>query len=111
MIGLFIFLITFVVPRFAQLYDQLGTKLPAMTTFLLDWAERLRPTGSTLGGGGDYWFFAVSVVEDGCGGEPDRQDSDLAADVWGCLAEVSGGIVFEDAVNIADRWIAAGAVA
>ena len=32
---LFIFLITFVVPRFAELYDQLGTKLPAMTTFLL----------------------------------------------------------------------------
>ncbi len=34
-IGLFIFLITFVVPRFAQLYDQLGTKLPSLTTFLL----------------------------------------------------------------------------
>ncbi len=29
-IGLFIFLITFVVPRFAQLYDQLGTQLPAL---------------------------------------------------------------------------------
>ena len=35
MIGLFIFLITFVVPRFAQLYDQLGTKLPTLTLFLL----------------------------------------------------------------------------
>ena len=35
-LALFIFLITFVVPRFAQLYDQLGTKLPALTTFLLD---------------------------------------------------------------------------
>ena len=34
-IGLFIFLITFVVPRFAQLYDQIGTKLPAMTLLLL----------------------------------------------------------------------------
>lgn len=34
-IGLFIFLITFVVPRFAQLYDQLGTKLPQMTLLLL----------------------------------------------------------------------------
>jgi type IV pilus assembly protein PilC len=32
---LFIFLITFVVPRFAELYDQLGTRLPAVTTFLL----------------------------------------------------------------------------
>src|SRR3981189_250134 len=35
-IGLFIFLITFVVPRFAQLYEQLGTKLPALTVFMLD---------------------------------------------------------------------------
>jgi len=34
-IGLFIFLISFVVPRFAQLYDQLNTKLPALTLFLL----------------------------------------------------------------------------
>jgi type IV pilus assembly protein PilC len=34
-LGLFIFLITFVVPRFAELYDQLGTKLPALTLFLL----------------------------------------------------------------------------
>jgi type IV pilus assembly protein PilC len=34
-IGLFIFLITFVVPRFAQLYDQLGTQLPQMTLLLL----------------------------------------------------------------------------
>jgi type IV pilus assembly protein PilC len=35
-IGLFIFLITFVVPRFAQLYEQLGTALPALTVFLMD---------------------------------------------------------------------------
>jgi type IV pilus assembly protein PilC len=34
-IGLFIFLITFVVPRFASLYSQLGTKLPSLTVFLL----------------------------------------------------------------------------
>ena len=34
-IALFIFLITFVVPRFAQLYEQLGTQLPALTVFLL----------------------------------------------------------------------------
>lgn len=35
-VALFIFLITFVVPRFAQLYEQLGTHLPALTTFLLE---------------------------------------------------------------------------
>jgi type IV pilus assembly protein PilC len=34
-VALFIFLITFVVPRFAQLYEQLGTQLPALTVFLL----------------------------------------------------------------------------
>jgi type IV pilus assembly protein PilC len=34
-VGLFVFLITFVVPRFAELYEQLGTKLPAITVFLL----------------------------------------------------------------------------
>jgi type IV pilus assembly protein PilC len=33
--GLFIFLITFVVPRFATLYDQLGTNLPGLTLLLL----------------------------------------------------------------------------
>jgi type IV pilus assembly protein PilC len=44
-IGLFIFLITFVVPRFAQLYDQLGTKLPALTTFLLDLGREAQAYG------------------------------------------------------------------
>jgi type IV pilus assembly protein PilC len=44
-IGLFIFLITFVVPRFAQLYDQLGTKLPALTTFLLDLGREAQEYG------------------------------------------------------------------
>lgn len=33
--GLFIFLITFVVPRFATLYDQMGSNLPALTLLLL----------------------------------------------------------------------------
>ena len=35
-VGLLTFLITFVVPRFAELYEQLGTHLPALTVFLLD---------------------------------------------------------------------------
>jgi type IV pilus assembly protein PilC len=33
--GLLIFLITFVVPRFAQLYDQLGTHLPWLTLMMM----------------------------------------------------------------------------
>ncbi len=50
-IGLFIFLITFVVPRFAQLYDQLGTHLPTITTFLLD-----------LGSGAQHYGLYVAAV-------------------------------------------------
>jgi type IV pilus assembly protein PilC len=34
-VALFVFLISFVVPRFAMLYDQLGTNLPAVTRMLL----------------------------------------------------------------------------
>jgi type IV pilus assembly protein PilC len=34
-VGLLIFLITFVVPRFAQLYDQLGTHLPWLTLMMM----------------------------------------------------------------------------
>jgi type IV pilus assembly protein PilC len=40
--GMFIFLITYVVPQFAKLYEQLGTQLPTITTFLLklgQWAQ------------------------------------------------------------------------
>jgi type IV pilus assembly protein PilC len=48
-IGLMIFLITFVVPRFAQLYDQLGTKLPAMTLFLLALGKNAQKYGLFVG--------------------------------------------------------------
>ncbi len=50
-VGLLIFLITFVVPRFAQLYDQLGTQLPGITTFLLD-----------LGRGAQHYGLYVGAV-------------------------------------------------
>jgi type IV pilus assembly protein PilC len=71
-IALFIFLITFVVPR---------------------------------------WVFAVPLVKDGCGRESDRQDSDQAAGVWECVAEVPGGAVFADTVYATDGRVAAGAIA
>lgn len=44
-IGLFIFLITFVVPRFAQLYEQLGTALPALTVFLMNLGQNAQHYG------------------------------------------------------------------
>jgi len=51
-IALFIFLITFVVPRFAELYDQLGTKLPALTVFLLALGKSAQ----------SYGIYAVAVL-------------------------------------------------
>jgi type IV pilus assembly protein PilC len=44
-IGLFTFLITFVVPRFASLYDQLGTKLPTLTVLLLQLGQNVQHYG------------------------------------------------------------------
>lgn len=52
-IGLFIFLITFVVPRFAQLYEQLGTELPALTVFLMDLGHNAQRYGI---------YFAIAMV-------------------------------------------------
>src|SRR5579875_653402 len=48
-IALFIFLITFVVPRFAQLYEQLGTKLPSLTLFLLALGKNAQHYGIYIG--------------------------------------------------------------
>ncbi|WP_035354839.1 type II secretion system F family protein [Edaphobacter aggregans] len=53
-IALFIFLITFVVPRFAQLYEQLDTQLPALTTFLLSLGQNAQHYG--------IYFAAVIVL-------------------------------------------------
>lgn len=52
-IALFIFLITFVVPRFAQLYEQLGTTLPALTVFLMDLGHNAQHYGI---------YFALGAV-------------------------------------------------
>jgi len=53
-LGLFTFLITFVVPRFAELYEQLGTKLPAITSFLLELGQDAQSYG--------LYFLAALVL-------------------------------------------------
>ena len=63
-IGLFIFLITFVVPQFASLYHQLGRKPPTLTTFLLDLAGRRRLMGSMSRLWRRLSGSALPVVED-----------------------------------------------
>ncbi len=66
-IGLFIFLITFVVPRFAQLYDQLGTKLPALTMFLLELGQEAQHYGIYVAVvAGAVGFLLYRWIEDGC---------------------------------------------
>jgi type IV pilus assembly protein PilC len=50
-IGMFIFLVTFVVPQFAKLYDQIGTKLPELTLIMLD-----------LGKGAQHYILYVLPV-------------------------------------------------
>jgi type IV pilus assembly protein PilC len=67
-IALFIFLITFVVPRFAQLYDQLGTQLPALTTFLLSLGQNAQHYGvyvAAVIGGLGFLFFRWTKTDAG----------------------------------------------
>src|ERR1700722_15600773 len=67
-LGLFIFLITFVVPRFAQLYDQLGTQLPGITVFMLDLGRYAQSYGIYVGlVVGPFGFLLYRWGEDGAG--------------------------------------------
>jgi type IV pilus assembly protein PilC len=50
--GLLVFLIGFVVPRFAQLYDQIGSKLPALTLLMIQAGNAVQ----------NYFFYAVPVI-------------------------------------------------
>ena len=43
--ALFVFLITFVVPSFASLYEQMGSHLPAITTYLLEFGRLAQSKG------------------------------------------------------------------
>ncbi len=52
-LALFIFLITFVVPRFAELYNQLGTQLPGLTLALLALGQFAQHDG---------WWVAILVA-------------------------------------------------
>lgn len=54
-IGLFIFLITFVVPRFAELYSQLNAELPSLTLFLLSVGRYAQHDGL-------YFLAAFAVI-------------------------------------------------
>jgi type IV pilus assembly protein PilC len=67
-IGLITFLVTFVVPQFQQLYDQLGGKLPALTQFMMDAAQNAKHYGvyaaAVLGALG-FLFYRWAKTEPG----------------------------------------------
>ena len=66
--GLMFFMFVFVVPQFATLYDQMGSKLPAMTTDLLAFGKFLRHyiVWILLGlGGAMYGGYRFSTTEQG----------------------------------------------
>ncbi len=112
-IALFIFLITFVVPRFAQLYDQLGTQLPALTTFLLDLGTERAALWDLCGGcGGGCW---VSCSTGGSRRMPGRRLMDrirIGLPVFGTVwLKYQVGLFSRTLVDAADGWVAAGAFA
>ncbi len=80
--ALFFFLITFVVPRFAELYDQLGTQLPGLTVFLLSLGQHAQHDG---------WWVAILLAGAGYG-----------AYRW---AKTEAGAVFIDRVRLATPGI------
>ena len=76
--ALFFFLITFVVPRFAELYNQLGTQLPGLTLALLSLGQHAQKDG---------WWFSIL----------------LAAAIYAVVrwTKTEPGAVFVDRVRIA----------
>lgn len=77
-LALFFFLITFVVPRFAELYNQLGTQLPGLTLALLALGQHAQHDG---------WWFSIL----------------MAAVIYGLVrwTKTEAGATFVDRVRIA----------
>ena len=110
--GLLTFMFTVVVPQFAQLYDQLGSKLPALTVDLLNfgkWMQHnilwLALAVLTIAVAG-YRFAITERGRDFIDGVP-RQAAGLRQD----LAQVPGGAFLAHAFHAAHRRLAAGAFA
>ncbi|WP_263408461.1 type II secretion system F family protein [Terriglobus tenax] len=59
-VAIMIFLLTFVIPRFSELYEQLNTPLPGITVFLLDLGKKAQTYGIYVAlafAAGAYVFF------------------------------------------------------
>ena len=111
-ISLFVFLISFVVPRFAQLYDQLNAPLPAITLLLLKVGNASQSYGLyvvpavALAG---YLAYRWSKTDAGASTVDKLRLGIPLLGVY--LAEISGRAVLANAFDAVDRWPAAGAFA
>ena len=110
--GLFIFLITFVVPRFALLYDQIGTKLPghhALSARLGNGAQHyilyILPCAAIIG----YLLYRWSKNRNRR--RPHRWHPHQASHLRQHLAQVSGRPLLPDALDSALRRLTSGTVA
>ena len=107
-----IFLITVVVPQFSVLYDQMGSKLPAMTLGLLAFGKWMQHNilwvcfGRARGGRRVYALLHHRP-------RPGlrRRIPHRPAGLRQNLAQISGGAVFAHALHAAHRRLAAGSVA
>ena len=111
-VGLLIFMFTVVVPQFALLYDQLGSKLPALTMDLLTFGKWMQHNILWLALGCGHRAFAVyrfSITE----ARPGfcRRRPRQAAGLRQNLAQVPGGALRAHALHAAHRRLAAGAFA
>ena len=111
-IALFIFLITFVVPRFAQLYEQLGTHLPGLTVFLLNLGKQAQAYGIYVLIVVAFLLFGLfQWIKTEAGSRAIDSVRDCDSDPGGCLAEIPGRPLCPDPVDAADGRFASGAVA
>jgi type IV pilus assembly protein PilC len=110
--GLVMFMFAYVVPQFALLYDQLGSKLPAMTVYLLGFGKWLNHNLLWILLAG--WRVAAAIYRSATterGRDFVDGFRDPNAGLRQDLAQVPGGAVCAHAVNAADGRTAAGAVA
>ena len=94
-VGLIIFLVTFVVPNFAELYGSMSAQLPAMTQVLIAVGTTARSYILLLVWGcgrGRHWF-PVLVAGRG-GAAQDRFGEAAGSRLWRHLDQVSGRAVF-----------------
>ena len=104
------FLFTYVVPKFAELFNSLDAKFPAITLFMLGGGAIAQKYFPFLWAG-RYWRVCVlAMAEDGSGSRSDRPLHSEFAVAGRYPAEASGSDLFAHAFYPAARRLTAGAV-